>query len=247
MRNKLTPIEPKFIQLPNPLIIHQRLLITHLVLLVLLALTVDPIIQPRPTFGIRPDDDIPLFLLELDQILVMLLPIGIDAGEHVLAFLGDEGARTHGIKVEAEGVELGEAGYGKAFAAYLVVELALSADPVAELLVLEKEDALVHTSKIMIFHTPIIHRHCLFLILATHLDMVTRSHTTNQTIPMLSLILLQHTKLLIPLLLKPTIVVISSIARIHGRKVKFQLLQLVNPSRSQCGMLDTLEFLVLFS
>mmetsp|Transcript_12519 Transcript_12519/g.27160 ORF Transcript_12519/g.27160 Transcript_12519/m.27160 type:complete len:224 (-) Transcript_12519:642-1313(-) len=157
------PVESQIVQLLNPLLIHQCLLVICLPLFVFLPLAVDPIIESWPTFCVGTDDDVAMLLLVFYQTLIMSFPIGIDAGEHVGAFLGNEGTGTHGVKVEPNFFELSEALGVEAFAAYLVQELALSSNPVSEL------------------------------------GMFPGPHTTNQTVAMLCLVLLNREKLFVPL------------------------------------------------
>mmetsp|Transcript_8006 Transcript_8006/g.14415 ORF Transcript_8006/g.14415 Transcript_8006/m.14415 type:complete len:239 (-) Transcript_8006:1591-2307(-) len=205
-----SPIKCNLIQLGNPRVVNCRLRVPRLPLFILLPIGVNPIVQSRPAHGIRTNDDVPMFLPVQIQILIMLLPIGIDPGEHIRALLDNVRSGSHGIKVESDLVEFGEANGVDTLASGLVVELALASDPIAKL-----------------------------DILATH--------TTNQTITMLSLIRLQLLKLLVPFLLKPPIVIIFSVATLQGTEVKPQRSQLCNTCCRQSGMFALLELFVLLS
>jgi hypothetical protein len=63
----------------------------------------------------------------------MFGPIGINAGEHFVAFLGIGSTGTHGIEVESDFFEFGEPLRREAIVAQLAVEFALSTDPIRKL------------------------------------------------------------------------------------------------------------------
>jgi hypothetical protein len=92
-------------------------------------------IQVRTTLGIWTKEQVTMDVLKLFQSVVMLFPIGIYLREHLGTLLGQEGAGTDRIKVEPDCFETGETFRGEAITANLIVEFALSTNPVAKLFV----------------------------------------------------------------------------------------------------------------
>mmetsp|Transcript_9012 Transcript_9012/g.19461 ORF Transcript_9012/g.19461 Transcript_9012/m.19461 type:complete len:399 (+) Transcript_9012:1395-2591(+) len=170
----------------------------------------NPVVETWKSRGIGPNYNVSLLFFEFHQIFIVLLPIFIDAGKIILAFLGNVRARGDRIEVETEFFELGKAGWVEALPSNLVVQLTLASDPVSKLDI--------------------------------HL-----SHTTDQTIPMLLLILLQLAELLVPPRLKPPLVIILRPSALQRTKVESQGPNLGDPLLRQRGMIAPLKFLVLLA